>query len=343
MKLATISLMAIGIAAVASPCSKLGVRVNQGGLMGDANKLSAIASKKKECEKLREQQVAFEEERSLGGAVALAWMQKADGLLIDPPKGLDLPTAKANQAAVKPPKSDKNALNLYLNHVGKNLAALSSRPGLPWTFGVLESPGVNAYSAPGGYVLVTRGLLELVENEAQLAGVLSHEIAHVTERHALKVYSGVKSNLCGKSVAGELLGAVVDFDSILKTPGGYLDLDKMAGEAVAKFTDQVVEDLTTSGFAEGDEYHADRIAMELSVSAGYSPDEFPRLISKIPEGGGVFAHHPKNADRKAAIQRWFNGIAPASDGSFSPWADWPFKGYKPVANAPEMKLVKKTM
>mgnify|MGYP006203657845 CR=1 FL=1 len=71
--------------------------------------------------------------------------------------------------------------------VGRSLARYSDRPGLDWRFGVLDSPTVNAFSAPDGYVFITRGLYDLAENDDVLAAILSHEIAHITGRHALKI------------------------------------------------------------------------------------------------------------------------------------------------------------
>ena len=92
--------------------------------------------------------------------------------------------------------------------MGRNLAAQSSRPTLEWTFGVLKEPHVfNAASAPGGYVFVTRGLLATVEDEAQLAGVLAHEIAHVNLRHALMRYGEVKVTQCRMAVGVQMMMA----------------------------------------------------------------------------------------------------------------------------------------
>ena len=79
------------------------------------------------------------------------------------------------------------ALQKYVNSVGRWVASQSERPDLPWHFGVIESDDLNAFSAPGGYVMVTKGLYRKMSNEAQLAGVLGHEIGHVVAKHQLKV------------------------------------------------------------------------------------------------------------------------------------------------------------
>ena len=73
----------------------------------------------------------------------------------------------------------------YVQQLGKRLAAASERPDLPWTFRVIDDPTVNAFAVPGGYVYVTRGLLTHITSEAQLAGVIGHEIGHVTARHSV--------------------------------------------------------------------------------------------------------------------------------------------------------------
>ena len=80
------------------------------------------------------------------------------------------------------------ALQKYINSVGRWVASQSDRPDLPWHFGVIESDDLNAFAAPGGYVMVTKGLYRKLTNEAQLAGVLGHEIGHIVKKHQLKVY-----------------------------------------------------------------------------------------------------------------------------------------------------------
>ncbi len=77
------------------------------------------------------------------------------------------------------------AAHKYVSLVGDALAQVSSRPALPWRFVILDTDGVNAFAAPGGYVHITRGALALLKNESELAGVLGHEIIHVTEKHTV--------------------------------------------------------------------------------------------------------------------------------------------------------------
>lgn len=269
----------------------------------EADEKVAPAKEAQKCEQFRKQMPAIEEETALGGAVAVSFAGSG-GLLVEPGKD----------------KSPANDLTLYVNRVGKNLAAQSSRPNLDWTFAVSDSEEFNAYSAPGGYVLVTKGLLKQVENEAQLAGVLAHEIAHVTQRHALRVYANVKANQCqgaltakyaaakgSESEEGQRLKEFADrFEQSLGAPGGHLDLNKAGGKLVALLTEKVVGEITTKGYAHADEYQADAIAAELITAAGYSPKEYVMFLGKIPADGGVLKNHPKTEDRKAKLGAWRN-------------------------------------
>jgi Zn-dependent protease with chaperone function len=336
------SLRVITVAALAAaglPCGGQ-VRVpNVHDLQGTAQTLSALEQKRQQCDRLRVTKVAFEEERALGGAVALAFVQKGSGLVIDLPRGASVATL---QREGKLPKTEKNELNRYLNHVGKNLANVSGRPSLAWTFGVLNDAAVNAFSSPGGYVLVTRGLLQKVENEAQLAGVLAHEIAHVTERHALNVYNNVKASQCSASMVTSAVGDMVDvqsaFNQVLGSGAGFLDLDGASQKVITSLVDGVVDQIVTTGFAPDDEFTADRVALELVIQAGYNPREYIRFLGKLPEGGAVFAHHPKNAERQAALERWLAGMKPKGD-EFA-LQDWPFDGYPSVKLPPELKAAR---
>lgn len=84
---------------------------------------------------------------------------------------------------------DDAELNAYVQRVGESLARISERPNLPWRFRVVDDPTPNAFALPGGFIYITRGMLSLIENEAELAGVLGHEIGHVTARHSVQMIS----------------------------------------------------------------------------------------------------------------------------------------------------------
>ncbi|WP_225411615.1 M48 family metallopeptidase [Stigmatella hybrida] len=226
-----------------------------------------------QCDKLKAD-IPVQEEYDLGGAVALNWIQRGGGLLL------------AN--------ASEKQLHQYLNTVGRNLAAQSSRPTLRWTFGALQDPeAFNAISAPGGYVFLTRRLLQGVDNEAQLAGVLAHEIAHITLKHSLNSYGDFKVKQCQAGV--------------LKWDGPFLD----------KATDWVISRLS-DGLGEDDEFAADALAVHLLVSAGYDPTEYTGFIGKIPESTGITSTHPKKAER---LKRMVAVLAEAKNPSegFSEW------------------------
>src|SRR5205809_2407416 len=84
---------------------------------------------------------------------------------------------------------DDRALEEYITTTGMRLAQMSERPNLPWHFTVVDVPAVNAFALPGGYIYVTRGIMPFLQDEAQLAGVLGHEIGHVNARHSAEQYS----------------------------------------------------------------------------------------------------------------------------------------------------------
>ncbi len=265
------------------------------GLPGPAGQLvEAVGTAKEaydgvsECEKLSASPTV-EEEYALGGAVALNWVQRGGGLL----------GSSAEEKLVR-----------YINVVGRNLGAQSPRPTLRWTFGVLRTAeSFNAVSSPGGYVFVTLGLLRGVENEAQLAGVLAHEIAHITGKHALARYSEVKVGQCELAVgarAGKRISnlsglrltpkAVDDLLALLKSGNGRVDLDHHV-ELLEGLTEASVDTLVEKGFGKEDEFAADEEAVRLLMSAGYDPREYIAFLAKIPDSRGSFSNHPSKVER----------------------------------------------
>ena len=175
-----------------------------------------------------------------------------------------------------------NRLQKYVNNVGRWVANQSERADLPWHFGVIESDDINAFAAPGGYIFVTRGLYKQLSNEAALAGVLAHEIAHVVRQHHLKILQQSKLvDLGGKLVAQEV--------------GGNDQAQKVIGsgaEIVARSLDKNAE------------FEADRMAVVLATRAGYDPYSFAEVLQQIghvaQDDGSVallFKTHPLPADR----------------------------------------------
>ncbi|HEX8699115.1 MAG TPA: M48 family metalloprotease, partial [Myxococcaceae bacterium] len=245
----------------------------------------------RQCEALRSQ-VTVQEEYSLGHAVAINWVRQGGGLML----------------ASDPEQRMHRTINL----IGQNLTAQSARPTLEWTFGVLEEPqAINAASAPGGYVFVTRGLVKRVQNEAQLAGVLAHEIAHVVLKHAMTRYDAVKVHQCKLAANFRASQRMVrqmnkdvmpaEMSHLLEALGntGVLDFEKNPG-LLRQLTDPLVEQLVQQGYAHEDEFAADAMALHLIASAGYDPAEYVTFLGILEEGRG-FSHHPSNQERQKRL------------------------------------------
>jgi len=179
------------------------------------------------------------------------------------------------------------AVTRYVSLVGTVLAQSSSRPALNWQFIVLDTDGVNAYAAPGGLVHVTRGLLGLVRNEAELAGTLAHEITHITEKHTI--------NSIQKSSTIELASDEVG-DSGL------------SGAAISKIGEAGFYRVFENRFDRGDEMAADKIGVRVANKGGYNPAGLSSALQKLAdrnkdekEPNGLFASHPQLSERIAAI------------------------------------------
>lgn len=275
------------------------------------------------CDVLATRPVPYEEEVQVGGAVALALADQTNGVYVEiAPELVPLPKIDPAVFAYKklaPGTGPKTDLNLYVNRLGKSLAAGSSRPDIDWTFVVLDSPTANAFSAPGGYVFITTAMLKELKNEAQLAGVLAHEIGHVTGRHALKAYAESKVATCKiefgkekiannrtvKEMKKSVSQAVSNID-VLKSAleGARFSLDKMTGQFINDLTNGMVKALTSKGNDQKDEFAADHDAFELMAFAGYDPKEFENVLRNM-KGGGERTPHPTGpvrADKLKALR-----------------------------------------
>ncbi len=176
----------------------------------------------------------------------------------------------------------------YVSLVGKVLTQSSSRPYLDWQFIVLDTDGVNAFASPGGIVHVTRGLLGLVRNESELAGVLGHEVTHVTAKHTVRAIE--KNKII--SVSTEQVG---NSSSL-----GQAVLSQLAGAAY--------KNIISNAFDRDDEVEADRVGIGLANTAGYSPHGLSDVLKRLQERNkdqdqpnGLFASHPLIKDRIANI------------------------------------------
>lgn len=159
------------------------------------------------------------------------------------------------------PLLDDPELQKYVNGIGMWVALQSERPNLPWHFGVNSSDHINAFAAPGGYVIVTKGMMMQLRNEAELAGVLGHEISHVTRKHHL--------NALRKSALVNLLGEGVS----AATDSKHAELVKqLAGPT---------KELYARGLDKSDEFEADRIGVVLAARAGYDPYGLPAVLTTL--------------------------------------------------------------
>jgi predicted Zn-dependent protease len=175
----------------------------------------------------------------------------------------------------------------YVTLVGMTLARQSERPNLPWTFVVLDTDGVNAFASPGGIVHITRGALGLVRSEAELAGVLAHEIGHVAHKHTV---NAIKKNRTVQLGTNESLSNRAPF------------VDKMANKAY----EMVLE----NKFDRGDEMDADKVSVTLTEKAGYAPGTLAAFLARLddrnkdqPAQNGLFASHPETKERIDTIKK----------------------------------------
>lgn len=185
-------------------------------------------------------------------------------------------------------KDDK--LQQYVNKVGRYVAAQSGRPGLNWTFGVIESPSVNAFAAPGGYVFVTRGLYALLGSEAELAGVLAHEIAHVNARHHVRLMQKQRAVSMGQ----EFLLKKAGNDTVKKLVGN-------GAEILARSLDKESE------------FEADRLGVYYATRSGYDSYGLPAVLDRLQASGGsdrftlLYKTHPLPGDRMTALDAAMTG------------------------------------
>lgn len=156
----------------------------------------------------------------------------------------------------------------YVNEVGRSLVYYSKRNDIKYRFAILNTNDVNAYSCPGGYIFVTKGLLKQLDSEAQLAGVLAHEIAHVSQRH---IENAVKN----QKVASTLLSAGMDFAA----SDGALTADQ--ANLIKQLGDLSWEILISKGLDKQDEFEADRVGTENIYKMGYSPNGVIAVLKKL--------------------------------------------------------------
>jgi predicted Zn-dependent protease len=152
----------------------------------------------------------------------------------------------------------------YVASIGKALASTSERPELPWTFQVLDDASVNAFALPGGYIFVTRGLLAHLGSEAELAGVLGHEIGHVTAKHSVDQLSKAQLAKLGLGLGGALSEDLRKWGQV-----GAVGLQVMFLK-----------------YGRDDEYQADELGVRYAGRGGYDVREMPKVFEALARAGG---------------------------------------------------------
>jgi predicted Zn-dependent protease len=181
-------------------------------------------------------------------------------------------------------------LTKYVTLFGTVVAQQSSRPALDWKFIVLDTDGVNAYAAPGGFVHITRGLLGLIKNEAELAGVLGHEVTHIANKHTIRSIEKSKGMDIG-----------VEYGT---SKSGWTT------EMLAKLGEKVFKNIFEGQWSQGDENDADHGGTIDANKAGYDPHGLVTALEKLDarnasqsSHNGWFASHPETKDRISKVTK----------------------------------------
>jgi Zn-dependent protease with chaperone function len=187
-----------------------------------------------------------------------------------------------------------DAAQRRLNRIGRWEASQTSRPELPWTFGIIDTGEINAFAAPGGYILVTRGLYQLLGDDAEVAAVLGHEISHVVQRDHYEVIHKQEMLGAGKDIAMSQVGG-----------GGSLAAS-MAKDYVAKHGAMVM----MTGLDRSAEYRSDEASGIYLARAGFNPLALYAVLQKMTALGSqssllaqLFKTHPALDDRMDRIDR----------------------------------------
>jgi beta-barrel assembly-enhancing protease len=212
-------------------------------------------------------------------------------LRISPQQEAEMGLNYAQQINAQLPIVRDPEVNAYINRLGDSLAVLVDDQGRNWRFSIVDDPEINAFAVPGGYIYVNRGLIMKAQTLSQLAGVVGHEIAHVTQRHSVKQMEK------GRKVGIGATAICLLQPSFCQTGGGDL-LNLAGGAAMAKFS-------------RNDETDADREGLRYIMRAGLDPRGLPEMFeimlaesrARGREGGGFLASHPAESDRIAATRK----------------------------------------
>ncbi len=181
---------------------------------------------------------------------------------IDEPREIQIGQQLAALLLGSKPLLPDMAMQRYINQLGRWISLQSPRPNLPWTFAVLDDPGFNAFAAPGGYVFVTKGLVDRVADESELAGILAHEISHVTARHHLiALNKAARTGLLTQAISSQFKNNL----------GGMVSSQLMA----------LGRNIYTKGLDQDDELDADRTGVALAARAGFDPYGLVAVLQQL--------------------------------------------------------------
>lgn len=256
--------------------------------LNDASKAIDTANDAKKVAKVAVG-IGPQEERKIGAAAGIEVIGRYGGLVRDP------------------------EIARRVNLVGRGLARYSSRPTLDWCFGVLDSPTVNAFSTPGGFVFITRGLYEQAKTDDELAGILGHEIAHITNRNALKIVERNDAAAGGWNLVKKHSSDARQADALASQVGSMLGYNIVA----------LVGKIAVNGFDAQTEFTADHDGRELAASTGYAAGGLRTVLTELQAKGEnrktMFSVHPPIADRlKHLPEDPAPATNPASDGKDQP-------------------------
>jgi predicted Zn-dependent protease len=240
---------------------------------------------------------------STGGALALATLlvvstAAAALALISVNEEIELGRQAQKQVKAEVPELSDRAVISYVQAIGRRLAARASGPKYPYTFSVANYREINAFALPGGPVWLHRGTIAAAANEAQLAGVLAHEVAHIAERHAA---DQLTKSLIANGMLG-LLGAVLGNDRSART--AQMAAQVLAGGYMLKFS-------------RDDEREADRVGARIMRGAGWDPREVIPFMETLRRQQGrdsssveVFlSSHPGPAERASLLRTELRGVS----------------------------------
>lgn len=234
-----------------------------------------------------------------------------DTVLMSEKKELEIGKENHEEILKKMPIYHDPDITAYVNSVGQKLAANSHRNNLKYTFTIIDTPDINAFALPGGYIYINRGLMTYLNTEAQLAAVLGHEIGHVTARHQVRQHSA--------GTAASIVSTVLAVGTGSSAIG---DLSNVAGAALV------------SGYGRDHELEADSLGAEYLYKSGYDPQAMVEVISILKdqeqfskfkareEGGkvqsyhGLFASHPQNDTRLQEVVGKAGKLADAQKETF---------------------------